>query len=106
MIWPNVDMLPRHPSPLYQALVDGVLIFILIWIYARKERPLGAVSAMYAFLYGAARFLTEYFRTPDYEVSFAGITISAGQMLSVPMILIGLFALYLSYAYAARKKGR
>lgn len=106
MIWPNVDMLPRHPSPLYQALVDGVLIFILIWIYARKERPLGAVSAMYAFLYGAARFLTEYFRTPDYEVSFAGITISAGQMLSVPMILIGLFALYLSYVYAARKKGR
>ena len=60
---------------------------------------------MYAFLYGAARFFTEYFRTPDYEVSFAGMTISAGQMLSVPMIFIGLFALYLSYAYA-RKKGR
>ena len=103
MIWPNVDMLPRHPSPLYQALVDGILMFIILWIYARKERPLGAVSAMYAFLYGSARFFTEYFRTPDYEVSFAGMTISAGQMLSLPMIVFGLLALYLIYANARRK---
>ncbi len=105
MIWPNVDMLPRHPSPLYQALVDGVLMFIILWIYARKERPLGAVSAMYAFLYGSARFFTEYFRTPDYEVSFAGLTISAGQMLSLPMIIFGLLALYLIYVHS-RKKNR
>ncbi len=97
MIWPNIDLIPRHPSPLYQALVDGVLMFIILWIYARKERPLGAVSAMYAFLYGSARFFTEYFRTPDYEVSFAGMTISAGQMLSLPMIVFGLLALYLIY---------
>lgn len=54
MIWPNVDTFPRHPSPIYQALVDGLLMFIILWIYARKERPLGAVSAMYAFLYGSA----------------------------------------------------
>ena len=65
MIWPNVDMLPRHPSPIYQALIDGVLMFVILWIYARKERPLGAVSAMYAFLYRAARFFTEYFLVPD-----------------------------------------
>lgn len=103
MIWPNVDMLPRHPSPLYQALVDGLLMFILLWIYARKERPLGAVTAMYVFLYGSARFFTEYFRVPDYEVSFFGITISAGQMLSLPMIIAGLLALYLSYRFAAKK---
>lgn len=103
MIWPNVDMIPRHPSPIYQALVDGLLMFIVLWIYARKERPLGAVSAMYAFLYGSARFFTEYFRVPDYEVSFFGITISAGQMLSLPMIVFGLLA-WILIMRSARKK--
>jgi len=97
MIWPNVDNLPRHPSPIYQALVDGVLLFIIIWIYARKERPPLAVGALFVGLYGAARFFTEYFRTPDYEVHVAGITISAGQMLSLPMVAFGIVALIVSY---------
>lgn len=100
MIWPNVDLLPRHPSPLYQALVDGLLMFILLWLFSRKSRPRGAVAGMFMLLYGCARFSTEFFRTPDYEVAFAGITISAGQMLSLPMIAVG--TLFLLYAY--RKK--
>ena len=103
LIWPNVDALPRHPSPIYQALCDGLLMFIILWVYARKERPLGAVSAMYAFLYGSARFFTEYFRVPDYEVSFFGITISAGQMLSIPMIVFGLLAWILIIRHARKK---
>jgi phosphatidylglycerol---prolipoprotein diacylglyceryl transferase len=97
MIWPNVDALPRHPSPIYQALVDGVLLFVILWLYARKQRPPLAVGAMFVGLYGLARFFTEYFRTPDYEVGFAGITISAGQMLSLPMIAFGVIALTLTY---------
>ena len=97
MIWPNVDQLPRHPSPLYQALVDGVLLFIVLWLYARKPRPRLAVSGVFALGYGCARFFTEYFRTPDYEVHFAGVTISAGQMLSVPMIVLGLALLVIAY---------
>lgn len=97
MIWPNVDNLPRHPSPVYQALVDGVLLFIILWIYARKQRPTIAVGAMFVVLYGAARFFTEYFRTPDYEVAFAGVTISAGQMLSLPMIVLGIAILFITY---------
>lgn len=101
MIWPNVDSLPRHPSPIYQALVDGVLLFIIVWLYARKPRPRLAVGAMFVMLYGCARFFTEYFRTPDYEVSFAGLTISAGQMLSLPMIVVG--ALLLVFAYRKHK---
>jgi len=105
MIWPNVDNLPRHPSPIYQALVDGVLLFIILWLYARRQRPRLAVGAMFVLLYGCARFFTEYFRTPDYEVTFAGITISAGQMLSVPMIVAGAVMLVLSYRHAARRKG-
>jgi len=97
MIWPNVDSLPRHPSPIYQALVDGVLLFIVLWLYARKPRPYLAVSGVFALGYGCARFFTEYFRIPDYEVSFAGWTISAGQMLSLPMIVLGLILLIVAY---------
>ena len=102
MIWPNVDMLPRHPSPLYQALVDGALLFIILWLFARKQRPRMAVISFGTMMYGCARFFTEYFRTPDYEVTFVGITISAGQMLSVPMIAIGLVLLLISY-YQSQK---
>jgi len=97
MIWPNVDRYPRHPSPLYQALVDGLVVFIILWVFSRKERPRGAVQAMFALLYGCARVFTEFFRVPDYEVSFGGITISAGQMLSLPMIAYGLIYLYFIY---------
>jgi phosphatidylglycerol:prolipoprotein diacylglycerol transferase len=97
MIWPNVDNLPRHPSPIYQALVDGVLLFIILWLYSRKPRPRLAVSGVFALGYGCARFFTEYFRIPDYEVSFAGITISAGQMLSLPMIVLGLILIIVAY---------
>lgn len=97
IIWRNVDNLPRHPSPLYQALVDGVLMFILLWIFSRKARPRMAVGGMFALLYGSARFFTEYFRMPDYEVHFAGFTISAGQMLSVPLIILGIVMLIFAY---------
>lgn len=101
MIWPNVDNLPRHPSPIYQALIDGVLLFVILWLFARTARPRLAVGAMFVMLYGCARFFTEYFRIPDYEVTFAGITISAGQMLSLPMIVIG--AGLLAFAYRTRR---
>jgi phosphatidylglycerol:prolipoprotein diacylglycerol transferase len=97
MIWPNVDNLPRHPSPIYQALVDGVLLFLILWLYSRKPRPRLAVSGVFALGYGCARFFTEYFRIPDYEVHFAGITISAGQMLSLPMIVLGLILIVVAY---------
>ena len=97
MIWPNVDSLPRHPSPLYQALIDGVLLFIVLWLYARKPRPRLAVSGVFSLGYGYARFFTEYFRMPDYEVNLGDWTISAGQMLSLPMIVLGLMLLIVAY---------
>jgi len=57
MIWPNVDNLPRHPSPIYQMLVDGVLLFIILWIFARKPRPRMAVAGMFSLLYGLCPLL-------------------------------------------------
>lgn len=99
MVWPNVDSLPRHPSPLYQMSVDGILLFIILWFFSKKSRPRMAVSGMFTLLYGCARFFTEYFRMPDYNVNFGSITISAGQMLSIPMIVIGLILLFFAYRH-------
>jgi phosphatidylglycerol:prolipoprotein diacylglycerol transferase len=99
MIWPNVDALPRHPSPIYQALVDGVLLFILLWVFARKARPYLAVSGVFAAGYGFARFFTEFYRMPDYEIEFGSWTISAGQMLSLPMIVLGVVLLFVAYRH-------
>lgn len=104
MIWPNVDALPRHPSPIYQAGLDGIVVFVLLWAFASKERPRLAVGAFYTLLYGCARFITEYFRTPDYEVSLAGITISSGQMLSLPMVAIGIGLMVWAYRQDQRPK--
>lgn len=107
MLWPDTSypLLPqpvflqglRHPSPLYQMLIDGILVFVILWPYARKARPRLAVGAMYTLLYGCARFFTEYFRTPDWEVNWAGIPITSGQMLSIPMIVGALILLVWSY---------
>lgn len=99
MIWPNVDNLPRHPSPLYQTL-EGVIEFVLLWAFARKDRPRMAVGGMFCLLSGIGRFVTEYFRVPDYNVSFAGITISAGQVFSIPLIVVGIVMLALAYRRA------
>jgi len=96
MIWPGKDY-PVHPSPLYQALVDGVLLFIILWLFSRKPRPLMAVSGMFSLLYGCARSFTEFFREPDYTVYFAGLPITAGQLWSIPMIVLGIVLLVLAY---------
>lgn len=103
MIWPNIDNLPRHPSPIYQACIDGVLLFIILWWYASKQRPRFAVSALFILLYGCARFFTEYFRVPDYEVHIGAVTLSAGQMLSIPMIIVGAALLFYTYRYPLKK---
>lgn len=96
MNWPGLSY-PVHPSPLYQCAIDGVLVFCVLWWFASKTRPRLAVGAMYVLLYGCARFFTEFFRTPDYLVKLPGVTISAGQMLSLPMIALGLVLLILAY---------
>jgi phosphatidylglycerol:prolipoprotein diacylglycerol transferase len=70
-------------------LVDGVLVFVILWPFARKARPRLAVGALYTLLYGCARFFTEYFRVPDWETTVLGMPITSGQVLSLPMIVGG-----------------
>jgi phosphatidylglycerol:prolipoprotein diacylglycerol transferase len=99
MLWPGVTG-PRHPSPLYQALIDGVLVFIILWLFARKARPRLAVGAMFTLLYGCARFFTEWFRVPDWETTVFGLPITSGQVLSLPMIVGALAMLLWAYRKA------
>jgi len=89
MIFPHVDRLPRHPSPLYQAAGEGLLLFVVLWVFSMRQRAVGAVSGMFMIGYGALRFAAEYFREPDHGIFGLSYTVSMGQWLSLPMVLFG-----------------
>ncbi len=91
MIFPYADALPRHPSQLYQLAGEGILLFIILWIFASKPRHVGAVSAVFLMGYGALRFLAEFTREPDSFLGLLGLGLSMGQWLSLPMIVAGVF---------------
>ena len=89
-------MLPRHPSQIYQLLGEGLLLFVILWLYARKIRPMMAVSAVFLIGYGVLRFIAEFAREPDDFLGlFAGF--SMGQLLSLPMIVVGAVLLWWAY---------
>ncbi len=90
MIFPTIDQIPRHPSQLYQFALEGVLLFILLWIYARKSRPLGHVAGAGLIGYGVFRFIAEFFREPDSFLGFLSLGMTMGQWLSVPMVALGI----------------
>lgn len=94
MVFPQVDQLPRHPSQLYQALGEGLLLFALLWWYSASPRPLRAVSAMFLIGYGVLRFSAEFFRTPDPGIfGVLSLGLSTAQWLCVPMIAVGVMLL-------------
>lgn len=94
MVFPHVDNLARHPSQLYQFALEGVLLFLLVWIYSAKPRATLSVSGMFLIGYGAQRFLVEFARQPDAHLNFVAFDwMTQGQLLSLPMIALGLFLL-------------
>jgi phosphatidylglycerol---prolipoprotein diacylglyceryl transferase len=97
MIFPGVDNLPRHPSQLYEFALEGVILFIILWFYSAKPRPLGAVSGMFLIWYGVFRFLVEFTREPDSFLGLLALGLSMGQWLSLPMILAGVWMIFWSY---------
>jgi phosphatidylglycerol:prolipoprotein diacylglycerol transferase len=101
MIFPRVDNLPRHPSELYEFALEGVLLFTLLWLYARKPRPVGAVSGFFLIGYGSFRFLVEFTREPDDFLGLLSLGMSMGQWLSLPMIIAGVLLMIFSYRRAA-----
>jgi phosphatidylglycerol:prolipoprotein diacylglycerol transferase len=88
--------LPRHPSQLYEFLLEGCVLFGLLWIYSSRPRPPWAVSAMFLIGYGTMRSIAECFREPDDFLGFLGFGLTMGQWLSLPMVLIGVLMLTLS----------
>ena len=93
MVFPQVDRLPRHPSPLYQAAGEGLLLFVILWLFSARQRALGQVSGMFLIGYGVLRSVAEFFREPDAGIFGFSYTVSMGQWLSLPMILVGLWLL-------------
>lgn len=94
MVFPQVDELARHPSQIYQALGEGLLLFLILWWFAAKPRPPRAVSGVFLLGYGALRFATEFFRTPDPGIfSTLGLGLSTAQWLCVPMVALGFILL-------------
>lgn len=93
MVFRDGGPLPRHPSQVYQFLLEGLLLFVLLWLYARKPRKLGQVSAAFLLGYGVFRFIAEFYRQPDDFLGYLALGMSMGQWLCVPMILggVGMF---------------
>jgi phosphatidylglycerol:prolipoprotein diacylglycerol transferase len=88
--------LPRHPSQLYQFALEGVALFVILWLFSRKPRPTGLVSAVFLIGYGCFRFIAEFARQPDDFLGLLAGQLSMGQWLSLPMVLIGVVLAMLS----------
>ena len=102
MIFPNVDNLPRHPSQLYEFGLEGLLLFVILWTYALRARPMGAVSGLFLLGYGAFRFIAEYSREPDAFLGYLAGGLTMGQWLSIPMMVAG--AAMMLWAHARARK--
>ncbi len=100
MVFPQSgSLLPRHPSQVYQFLLEGVLLFVLLWLYARRRRAEGRVAAAFLGGYGLMRFIAEYFREPDAYLGLLALGLSMGQWLCVPMMAGGV----LLWVWAGRR---
>lgn len=106
MVFPNDMMqLPRHPSQLYEAALEGVALFIILWWFSAKPRPTMAVSGVFLIGYGIFRSIAEIFRMPDAHIGFIAFDwLTMGQLLSLPMIMIGIGLLWLAYSREGKTK--
>lgn len=95
----------RHPSQLYEAALEGLLLFIILWWYSAKPRPYMAVSALFLLCYGAFRFFVEFYRVPDADLGYLLLDwVTMGQILSAPMIIAGAIMLGMAYSMHAKKE--
>jgi phosphatidylglycerol---prolipoprotein diacylglyceryl transferase len=103
MVFPLVDRQPRHPSQLYEFLLEGIALFAILWSYSSRPRPRGSVTGLFLLCYGVFRFGVEFTREPDSFLGFLALGLTMGQWLSLPMILIG--AGMLLWAHRAARRG-
>lgn len=92
------DALARHPSQLYQFALEGVALFVVLWLFSSRPRPTMAVSGLFLILYGSFRVITEFFRQPDTQLGYLAFEwLTMGQLLSLPMIAAGVLLMVLAY---------
>lgn len=89
--------LPRHPSQLYEFFFEGIVLFIILNFFILKPRPIGSVSGLFLIIYGSFRFIVEFFRQPDNQLGLFHELFSMGQILSIPMILLGIIIMIRVY---------
>jgi phosphatidylglycerol---prolipoprotein diacylglyceryl transferase len=99
MVFRGAGPAPHHPPQLYQFALEGLALFVILWLYSSRPRPTGAVSGVFLIGYGAFRFSVEYFREPDDFLGLLALGFSMGQWLSLPMIVAGVALL----AWALRR---
>jgi len=98
VVFPRGGDLPRHPSQLYEFALEGLVLFVVLWWFSSKPRPKMAVSGLFLLLYGLFRSLVEFVREPDAHLQFIAFEwLTMGQLLSLPMILLGMFLIGLAY---------
>lgn len=101
MVFPRADDLARHPSQLYQFALEGVALFTILWIYSRKPRPTMSVSGLFLLAYGCFRIFVEFFREPDAQLGYLAFGwLTMGQLLSLPMVLLGIGLMVWAYRRA------
>lgn len=91
VVFPHVDLFPRHPSQLYEMTLEGIFLFIVVWFYALKPRATGAISGIFLIGYALCRLVVECFREPDAQLGLIWNTLTMGQILSLPMLLVGIW---------------
>lgn len=108
MVFPQAgDALVRHPSQLYQAILEGLVLFLILWFYSKRPSAIGKVSGMFLIFYGLFRFISEFAREPDGHLGFIAFEwLTMGQLLSVPMIVAGVFILWLAHMKAFEKNSQ
>ena len=97
IIFPNAGELPRHPSQLYEAALEGILLFIILFSlnhFTKIKKFYGRLSGLFLAVYGLSRILIENFREPDEQIGFLFSQVTMGQLLSVPLILFGIFLVF------------
>jgi phosphatidylglycerol:prolipoprotein diacylglycerol transferase len=106
MVFPGAGPECRHPSQLYEAILEGGLLFVVLWVLSRRPKPPGTLMWTFVAGYGLIRTVLEFFREPDAHLGFIFGPFSMGQMLSAPMLLIGAFMIAWGYQSASQKDGR
>ena len=103
MVFPTGGPEPRHPTMLYEALLEGLVLFAVLWVYALRRPPVRAVSGMFLVLYGVFRILVEFLRVPDAHLGYLALDwLTMGQILSIPMVLAGAYLLWSAYRSGVR----